>query len=75
MTATTVVPAAAKSKSLVTFIGEVKQELKRIDWTAKEELRFYTKVVAGSTFVFGMAIYLMDLVIQGALHLIGLLAR
>lgn len=50
------------------FVGEVKQELRRIDWTNKEELKLYTKIVLCSAFFFGMLIYCFDLVVQGALR-------
>ena len=69
------VAGAAKRKSAVEYVGEIKQELKLVDWTAKGELIFYTKIVAGATFVCGMAIYGMDLVLQGVLHAVGFLAR
>jgi len=35
--------------------------------TSREELLTYTKIVVGATFVFGMTIYLLDLLIQGTL--------
>jgi preprotein translocase subunit SecE len=56
-------------------IREYKEELKKVSWTSKEELKLFTKVVVGTTFVFGLGIYFVDLVIIGALHLIGLLVH
>ncbi|MFI0435704.1 MAG: preprotein translocase subunit SecE [Parachlamydiaceae bacterium] len=65
-------------KKVESFISDVKSEIQKITWTNRDELIFYTKLVVGSTFVCGMAIYLLDLVIQGSLstlnfllHLIG----
>jgi preprotein translocase subunit SecE len=49
------------------FVGEVKGEFHKITWTAQDELRVYTKVVVACTFVFGIAIYCMDVVIQSVL--------
>lgn len=46
------------------FIGEIKEELQKITWTSPEELKLYTKLVVGMTFVCGMGIYLLDLIIQ-----------
>lgn len=53
--------------SRMDYIRELKSELKKVTWTAKEELALSTKVVIGSTFVFGMGIYLSDLLIKGVL--------
>jgi len=58
-----------------TVIREYKDELKRVSWTTKEELKLFTKVVVGTTFAFGLGIYLVDLVIKGTLHLIGRLVH
>lgn len=49
------------------FVADVKSEIQKITWTSREELVTYTKIVVGATFVFGMAIYLLDLMIQGTL--------
>lgn len=46
------------------FLGDVKGELSKINWTTADELRTYTKVVIASTFCFGMGVYLADLMIQ-----------
>lgn len=56
---------AVDGKKVVEFVGAVKEELKRVEWTSKEELKSYTKIVLISTFLFGLAIYLADLLIQG----------
>lgn len=62
-------------KNVVEYFGGVKQEFKAITWTPKEDLTTYTKVVIGATFLFGMFIYLVDLVIQGTLQGLSLFAR
>ena len=53
--------------SRMDYIRELKSELKKVTWTAKEELVLSTKVVIGATFVFGMGIYFSDLLIKGVL--------
>jgi preprotein translocase subunit SecE len=62
-------------RSIVEFGREVKQELKKIDWTTKSELSSYTKIVVASMFLFGFAIYLVDLIIQGMLGGINVLFK
>lgn len=64
-----------EGKNMVHFVGEVKQELKRVEWTNKDELKAYTKIVLVSIFLFGAGIYLIDLLIQGTLGGINLLLR
>lgn len=59
--------SSAKKLQAADFVGEVKAELKRISWTSPEELKTYTKIVVGATFVCGMGIYFMDLLIQASL--------
>jgi preprotein translocase subunit SecE len=50
------------------YIREFKEELKKVSWTSKEELFLSTKIVVGSTFVFGFGVYLVDLIVQGSLN-------
>ncbi|MEM8628691.1 MAG: preprotein translocase subunit SecE [Chlamydiota bacterium] len=57
-----------KKKGLV---AEIQQELQKVTWTSKEELRTFTKIVIGSTFFFGMSVYLTDLTMQSFLQGIG----
>ncbi len=56
-----------KSRLKKGYIRELKEELKRVSWTSKEELFLSTRIVVGSVFVFGLGVYLVDLVIQGSL--------
>ncbi len=67
--------AKAEGQKVVAFIGDVKQELKRVEWTSKEEIKNYTKIVLLSTFIFAAFIYVVDLVIQGFLGGINLLVK
>lgn len=57
------------------FAQDVKDEVKKITWTSKDELFFYTKLVVGATLVVGMSIYLLDLVIQTSFVTLNLLLR
>ncbi len=59
----------------IDFIGDVKAELKKINWTSPEELQVYTKIVVGMTFFLGLGIYATDLVIQTFLSGLGVLFR
>jgi preprotein translocase subunit SecE len=53
------------------YFGEVKEELSKISWTPKEELVVYTKIIVIATFILGMSIYVVDLIIQAALNGLG----
>ncbi len=57
--------AGEKKKS--SYLREVQNELKKVTWTSKEELIFCTKAVIIATFIFGLAIYAIDLGIRGVL--------
>lgn len=57
-------------KDPFTFIGDLKEELKKVSWTTKPELLSATKAVVIATFSFGISIYIVDLVIKNALDLI-----
>ncbi len=62
--------ASRKKLQVADFVGEIKAELKRINWTSPEELKTYTKIVVGATFFCGMGIYFMDLIIQAGLWIL-----
>lgn len=64
-----------KKKRLFNTIQELKEELKNVSWTTKDELKLSTKVVIGATFLFGIGIYLFDLVIKGCLDFIALVVH
>lgn len=59
--------SAKQRKSVFVAFQELKEELKKVTWTTKAELMFCTKLVVGTTFFFGLGIYLVDLVIKGVL--------
>ena len=64
-----------KKKRLFDYIQELKEELKKVSWTTKDELKLSTKVVIGAIFLFGLGIYLFDLVIKGCLDFIALVVH
>ena len=49
------------------FVGDIKSEFSKISWTSKAELTVYTKIVVGATFIFGMLVYITDLIVQRSL--------
>jgi preprotein translocase subunit SecE len=53
--------------SKTSYLHELKEELKKVKWTTKDELILFTKIVVGSTFVLGLGIYAVDLTIKGVL--------
>ena len=62
---------AAPKKKGESFIQAMKDEMKKVSWTSKEELVSLAKVVVGSIFVLGLSIYLVDLTIRGILQGVG----
>ncbi len=57
------------------FVGEVKTEIVKVNWTSPEELRVYAKIVVGATFMLGLGIYSVDLIIQSFLSGLGFVVR
>lgn len=57
-----------KAKSPISFITNLKEELKKISWTTKAQLISATKIVLFSMFSFGIGIYVVDLMIKGVLE-------
>lgn len=62
-----------KKKS--SYFREVTGELKKVTWTSKEELIFCTKAVIIATFLFGLTIYLVDLIVRGGLDGVAAIFR
>lgn len=59
----------------LTFFRDMKEEMKKVSWTTRDELRNCTKIVVTSIFVFGIGIYLADLFIQLSLSGVKTLAH
>lgn len=70
----TVKTETSKSK-VTTAIRNFKEELKKVSWTTKEELKLFTKIVVAATFILGLSIYLVDLSIKGCLQLVAKVAH
>lgn len=66
---------SSKRMKFFSYVQELKQELQKVSWTTKDELIFSTKAVIGTTFVLGLGIYLIDLVIRGFLDVIALVVH
>ena len=59
-----------KRFSLVTYIKETKQELKRVTWPTKKELLKNTGIVLTVVISFTILVWLLDTVLSGALAFI-----
>lgn len=57
------------------FFFDIKEELKKVSWTTKQDLVLCTKIVIGATFGFGLGIYLVDLLIKGSFDALNLLVK
>ncbi len=64
-----------KKKNAKSYLSEVREEIKKISWPQVDELKMCTKVVIGATFIFGLGIYISDLVIKGVLDSVSILCR
>lgn len=51
----------------VGYLQQLKNELRQVTWTSKDELVMFTKIVVVATFAFGLGIYGVDLFIKGCL--------
>jgi len=65
------VQSALKKKPSLSYIQGIKDELKKVSWTTKEELTSSTKVVIAVTFTCGVGIYFVDLLVKGGLDFIS----
>lgn len=62
-------------KRAESYLSEIKSEFSKITWTSKEELKTYTQLVVGATFVCGLGVYLIDLFIRGCLGTLDMILR
>jgi preprotein translocase subunit SecE len=60
-----------EGRKAIYFFRDIKQELKKVEWTNKEELKGYVKIVLISVLSLAVVVYGIDLIIQGALGLIN----
>lgn len=68
-------PSLPTLKSVYQFLGSVKEEFRKIQWTDGEEVRVYAKIVVLATFVLGMVIYFADVVIHKGLFILSALFK
>jgi len=64
------VMARKKRFSLVSYIKETRQELKRVTWPTKKELLKNTGIVLTVVISFTILVWLLDTALSGALALI-----
>jgi preprotein translocase subunit SecE len=65
----------AGRQQAASYVRDLKEEVRKITWTTKSELVFCTKLVIGTIFVFGLGIYLVDLLVKGGLDTINTAIR
>lgn len=58
------------SKKRVRFFQDIKEEIYKISWNSKRELKTCTRIVLGSIFFLGFGIYFIDLLIKNFLDLL-----
>ena len=49
---------------MVTFLGEVRTELKKTTWPAAKEVRGTTVVVIGTSFIFAVFLWVVDILVR-----------
>ena len=64
-----------KEKKKYSYFRQVQQELKKVSWTSKKDIIFFTKVVLMATFLMGLTIYVADISIREILSLLSFLSR
>lgn len=52
------------------FLGEVRNELKKVTWPSRQEVRSTTLVVIATSIFFGFYLWGLDLVFSGILSLV-----
>lgn len=77
MTATPQVASEAieKAPRRKGFFHSVKEEMGKVTWTSKEELKSCTKIVLGSIFTLGFGVYFIDVFLRASLQGIANLAK
>jgi preprotein translocase subunit SecE len=49
---------------MVTFLGEVRTELKKTTWPPSKEVRGTTVVVIGTSFIFAVFLWVVDILVR-----------
>ena len=73
--ATEIAEYKKKKKTKNGFISQMKDELKKVSWTKKDELWGFGKIVVGSIFALGTGIYIFDLIIRSVFSSLENLVR
>lgn len=64
-------PTNAKKKTkMSTYFKGVKAEMKKVSWPTKKELLNYTTVVVALSIVVAIIVWVLDIIINGALQFI-----
>lgn len=58
-------------KKQAAFAGNFIEEIKKIEWVNKRDLKRYVKIVLMNIFGFGFSIYCVDLALRKSLSLFG----
>ncbi|MBQ8498277.1 preprotein translocase subunit SecE [Chlamydia sp.] len=61
----------SSAKKQAAFAGSFIEEIKKIEWVSKRDLRRYVKIILVSIFGFGFSIYCVDLALRKFLSLLG----
>lgn len=64
-----------KAKKQSKMAGSFIEEIKKVEWTKKTDLKNYVKIVLTSIFCFGFSIYFVDLVIRKLLVFLSSVTR
>lgn len=63
-------PTNVKKSKMSTYFKGVKAEMKKVTWPTKKELFNYTSVVVALSILVAIIVWVLDIVINGALRLI-----
>lgn len=63
-----ITPVKSRKVKQKKFLHDMKEEMKRVSWTTKEELTICTKIVLLAIFTLGIGIYLIDLFVRFSIN-------
>ncbi|MBF5051099.1 Protein translocase subunit SecE [Candidatus Clavichlamydia salmonicola] len=67
-----VITLAKEKISFMAFSRALKEEVGKIEWTDKQHLLSYSKIILMSLLLFGAGVYLIDGLIKGGLDTINI---
>lgn len=62
-------------KNILDYIDDIKTEFYKITWTTREELIVYTQIVVVATFLMGIAVFFVDVLLQSAMALLRMIVQ